>query len=86
MSKLTKKELAWVDEVQRALNSCPSKRMGFYTIGDREVIIYDNTKSNIISEIQNTPRGDYFCSAVELAGAHFGESITFPNPVEATAG
>ncbi|MTC33416.1 hypothetical protein GKR67_02080 [Providencia alcalifaciens] len=86
MAKLTKKELAWIGKVQKVLDECPSDRLGFYTIGDRAVLLYDLKKSDEICRIQDTPRGDYFCSAVKLANADFEECLTFPSQVESTAG
>lgn len=40
MDKLTRKEQAWVDEVNEVLARCPSKNLCFYTIGDPVVGIY----------------------------------------------
>ena len=35
MATLTKKERAWLNELQEVLDRCPSpKKIGFYTIGD----------------------------------------------------
>lgn len=48
-SKLTKKELAWFDEVNAVLARCPSpKKFGFYTIGDPNVMVYDKRKEKEI--------------------------------------
>jgi len=42
MAKLTKKEQAWIDELQAVLDRCPSpKKIGFYTIGDPSICLYD---------------------------------------------
>lgn len=48
MITLTKKEQAWVDELQAVINRCPSpKKIGFYTIGD------PNTNSGALSYVGN---------------------------------
>lgn len=80
---LTKEETAWVRKVQRLLSNPPSDRLGFYTIGDKEVSIYDISLEAEISEIHDK-RGE-FCNAVEDCDALLGELI-FPNNVCSTAG
>lgn len=85
MSKLTKKELAWIKKVQKVLDECPSERLGFYTIGDRDVFLYDLSKENEVSEWMNKNKGD-FCWATKALDADFFTSIDFPAPVESTAG
>ncbi|SQD05030.1 phage protein [Escherichia coli] len=38
MATLTKKERAWLNELQEVLDRCPSpKKIGFYTIGDKSI-------------------------------------------------
>ncbi|EOA6970706.1 hypothetical protein ACWAZR_004589, partial [Escherichia coli] len=38
MATLTKKEQAWLSELQDVLDRCPSpKKIGFYTIGDKSI-------------------------------------------------
>ncbi len=42
MATLTKKEQAWLNELQDVLDRCPSpKKIGFYTIGDKNIYLYD---------------------------------------------
>ncbi|CNH83583.1 Uncharacterised protein [Yersinia frederiksenii] len=41
MNKLTAAEKKWVKQVNALLAKCPSKRLGFYTIGDNDVMLYD---------------------------------------------
>ncbi|MBB2478478.1 hypothetical protein HEP04_023535 [Escherichia coli] len=42
MATLTKKEQAWLSELQNVLDRCPSpKKIGFYTIGDKSIYLYD---------------------------------------------
>lgn len=48
MSNLTAEERKWVRRVQKALKDCPSKRIGFFTIGDPQVELYDLDKFKAI--------------------------------------
>ncbi|UAN59598.1 hypothetical protein [Serratia sp. JSRIV004] len=80
MSELTKAEKAWIAEVQAVLNKCPSKRIGFYTIGDPQVYLWDmDKKKNVFGH-----KGD-FSPAVENAGAGFELHLNFPAPVESVS-
>ncbi|GKV97312.1 hypothetical protein [Pectobacterium aroidearum] len=82
MGKLTKKEREWVAEVQDVLNRCPSpEKIGFYTIGDRVVMLYDLRKSEEIFSM-----GLDHCVAVDRLKAGFCEVLIFPSSVESTAG
>lgn len=85
MAKLTKKELAWIEKVQKVLDECPSERLGFYTIGDRDVFLYDRSKEHEVTEWMDRNQGD-FCFATKAMDADFFTSINFPAPVESTAG
>lgn len=78
---LSESEKAWIKRLQKTLDACPTKRLGFYTIGDCDVSIYDNRFDDIINE---TESGE-FCSAVHDCDAHLGEVI-FPSPVHSTCG
>lgn len=85
MAKLTKKEKAWVDEVNAVLARCPSKRIAFATIGDCDVSMFDVTRyADICDEVDNG-KGEFIPSAARI-GAAFDEVLTFPNQVESTAG
>ena len=85
MSKLTKAEMKWISDVQRVLDKCPSKRLGFATMGDRDVTVYDTSFSlDIENHIFSSGTGDFIPTARSM-GAVLGE-ITFPANVESTAG
>lgn len=86
MSKLTKDEQAWVEDVQAALDRCPSKRLGFYTIGDPNVILWDRDKTDDVFLALDSRKARDFWLAVEVVGAGFDASLDFPNAVESTAG
>ena len=85
MSKLTSKEKQWVKKVQAALNECPSDRIAFYTIGDRNIKAYNQDKYADILDHQDTTNCD-FGEAVKLCNANFNEELFFTNPVESTSG
>lgn len=85
MAKLTAKEKKWVSDVQRVLDKCPSKRIGFYTIGDNDVSLYDRNFEDKISNLQ-TKKGRDFGPVVDDLDAGFDEQLWFPSPVESTAG
>ena len=85
MSELTKEEKAWVKKLNALLAKCPSNRIGFYTIGDATVFLFDVTHYNNISEIMDRGHGDWG-QCVNALGAGFDEELIFPNQVESTAG
>lgn len=83
--EFTKSELAWVKRVQKALDACPSKRIGFATSGDRGVALFDVEQyAEIFDRVENT--NTEFIPASDAIGATFPLRLNFPNPVEGTAG
>ncbi len=84
MAKLNKKERAWLDELQEVLNRCPSTRLGFFTIGDKDVFVYDKRLDKQIDELQDRGGRDFGLVVNDL-DAGFGE-LTFPAAVHSTAG
>ncbi|WAM43667.1 hypothetical protein [Edwardsiella piscicida] len=87
MVKLTKKEIAWIDELQAVLNKCPSpKKIGFYTIGDPFVMLYDLRRIDDVQAALDHRHSSDWCTAVRDVGADIEETISFPSPVESTAG
>ncbi|CAI0730845.1 Uncharacterised protein [Serratia plymuthica] len=86
MAKLTKAEKKWLDEFQEVLNRCPSKRLGFYTIGDYQVVVYDRSKESKINGLLESGDATDWCAGVAKAGADFGEGLDFPAQVHSTAG
>lgn len=81
---LTKEEKAWVKKMQALLDKCPSDRLGFYTIGDCDVTIFNNDHYDDIIDAQDTNNED-FGPAVDRFDAHLG-SLNFPSNVESVAG
>ncbi len=88
MAKLTKKEQAWVDELQAVLDRCPSpEKIGFYTTGDCGVYLYDLRQRDEVYACLDKNRGSgEWCGAVYEVNADIPHTITFPSPVESTAG
>ncbi|QPR26794.1 hypothetical protein I6G97_09905 [Edwardsiella hoshinae] len=87
MVKLTKKERAWIDELQAVLNRCPSpKKIGFYTTGNRFLMLYDLRRIDDVTEVLDNQGSSDWCTAVCDVGADIEERITFPSPIESTAG
>lgn len=81
---LTEAESRWVKRLQKVLRECPSDRLGFYTVGDREVFLYNRDKEAEVDAHFNNHNVD-FCQAVDQADAYLG-SIRFPSIVHSTAG
>lgn len=85
MAKLTKAEQKWIDDAQAVLNRCPSTRLGFYTMGDHSVHVYNLDQLDEVSDLMDKGKHD-FCQATKDTDADFNESLDFPSPVESTAG
>jgi hypothetical protein len=84
MVELTKAEKKWVSDVQKVLNKCPSERIGFYTIGDRTVQLYDKTRDDEITDRSDDLTDFHF--VVKSFEADISESLEFPSNVHSTAG
>lgn len=84
MAKLTKAEKKWLDELQEVLNRCPSKNLGFYTIGDPSLHVYDLRKEQQIDDYMDRHNHD-FCHAVKVLDAGHCD-LDFPAQVHSTAG
>ncbi|PWC21497.1 hypothetical protein EH206_09660 [Brenneria nigrifluens DSM 30175 = ATCC 13028] len=85
MTTLSKEERAWVKKVNDLLAKCPSKRLGFYTIGDAYVEIYDRTLEDEINDQMDSGKAGDFCIAVQHVDAALG-TLNFPAAVHSTAG
>lgn len=85
MSQLTREEKSWLKRLQKVMDECPSPdRIGFYTVGDPDVSLYDRS---LQEEINNRlDRGEDFGGACEYEDAGFNASIRFPSNVHSTAG
>lgn len=67
---LTEEEEAYLAQLQTMLMSPPSERIGFYTVGDGALHVYDRSKENLIQE-RNQDSVD-FCRAVDEVGGSLG--------------
>ncbi|AWK42638.1 hypothetical protein [Photorhabdus laumondii] len=85
MSKLNSEEKIWLNKLQKILDECPSERLGFYTIGDNDLSVYDLTKTKEINELHHKTNRDY-PACIEESGAEFNYYLTFPAKVEGVAG
>jgi len=77
----TKAESAWMRKVERLLLNPPSDRIGFYTIGDSELSVYDRSMEE---EINAHDQQD-FCQAVDAEDAALG-TIKSTCAIHSTAG
>ncbi|KAB2783718.1 hypothetical protein [Brucella anthropi] len=82
-SELTDAESKWLKRLKKALRECPSDRLGFYTIGDEDVFVYDKNFDAEINELLGA--GKDFCTAVYELDAGL-DSIIFPSNIHSTAG
>lgn len=83
--KLTKAEKEWVATVQAALDKCPSDRIGFATVGDNFLTLFDIRGLDKIDAALKSGNCDFVPTADKL-GLVAIETLTFPHPVESTAG
>lgn len=81
---LTKQEAAWVKKLQKVLDECPSERLGFYTIGDPTMWVYDKSLDKEIAEHQEKRDGEFSTSVIAV-GADL-TMIEFPSNVHSVAG
>lgn len=81
-SKLTKKELAWLDEVNAVMARCPSpEKIGFFTIGDPVIGLYDLRSDKEISD-----SNDDLVRVAQQNGWLFDERLEFPSAVNGVCG
>ncbi|GAB3438246.1 hypothetical protein [Insolitispirillum peregrinum] len=85
----TEEEIKWLKKLQKILDACPSKRLGFFTIGDRDVFVTDEEKINKYEEengsfLLKSGFGEY-CHLVEKADASIA-TLKFPANVHSTSG
>ena len=84
--KMTASETQWLRDMQKLLAACPSKRLGFYTIGDPQVFVYDRTKEGDIHTLMDRHDNLDFPGAVEKAKAGTDFYLSFPENVHSVAG
>jgi hypothetical protein len=65
---LTQAERNWFELLEHLLLNPPSKRISFYTVGDRNMVAYDNRfEPEIDRQLSSYESGDV-CRAVEKLG------------------
>ena len=85
MTKLTRKEAAWVARLQAVIDECPSKRPAAYTVGDADITLYDGSKQAQILAIQDANPSQEFGNAVEAAEATLAR-VPLPFQIHSVAG
>lgn len=83
---LTKGERAWLAELQEVLNRCPTRRIGFSTIGDSNVSIHDAAREREIDHELEKNGGEWVSAASRLGADFDGVTIDFPNAVQSISG
>lgn len=74
----TKAEATWIKKVQSLLDECP-ERLGFYTIGDPSIFIFDRSKEHLFNWDRDMPL------EVDKHGADLG-SFRFKSPIHGVCG
>ena len=88
--KLTKKEQAWLDRLERTLDAAPKSlfhKVSAFTIGDNYITLYDEKKVDAYSKTIDTTRGisGDMPSLVDNSGGEIREFI-FPFKIDSAAG
>jgi hypothetical protein len=81
---LTAAEKKWLKNLEDALTSPPSSRIGFYTIGDAELMVYDRSRDQELNDALDKYNID-FCTVVDKHGAKFGR-VESACQIHSTAG
>ncbi|AQT06279.1 hypothetical protein [Acetobacter persici] len=85
--RLTNEEKEWMKRLQAVLSDRPSNRLGFFTVGDASLYVYDKTKEADISRhIDEAPKGMDFSKAVDAVGGGVVRILVFPSEVHSVAG
>jgi hypothetical protein len=71
MSTPNKKQQAWMQRVEKLLSN-PPPGIGLYTIGDRDLHVYDSKQEDAIHALMDRGQGCDFCAAVDKLNAGFG--------------
>lgn len=82
---LTPEERKWLASLQSLLDQCPSERLGFYTIGDNDVTLFDVKVRDKWHQAQGCPSTDIH-EEISHSGADLDAALTFPSNVESRAG
>lgn len=83
--KLTAAEQAWLTRLNEVLAECPSPRLGFFTIGDPSIHVFDKRREQEANTMMEEKHRDFGLCCEEL-GILSPRSILFPSAVHSTAG
>lgn len=81
MAELTAAEKKWIKQVNALVAKCPSKRLGFYTIGDNYIGLYDRVELNKLPD-----EGGDLVLIIQREGINFDDHLYFPENVEGVCG
>ena len=82
---LTQAERNWLELLEHLLLNPPSKRISFYTLGDRYLTAYDNRFEPEIDRLVSGYLVTDVCVAVEKLGAEL-YNVNAAMPIHSTAG
>lgn len=82
---LTQAERNWLELLEHLLLNPPSKRISFYTIGDRRMVAYDNRFEPEIDSLVSGNHVSDVCCAVDDLGAELFR-VESAMPIHSTAG
>jgi hypothetical protein len=82
---LTQAERNWLELLEHLLLNPPSKRISFYTVGDKNIVAYDNRfEAEIDRRMRRYEDGDV-CQSVDALGIELYRVDT-AMPIHSTAG
>ncbi|WP_284161833.1 hypothetical protein [Burkholderia pseudomallei] len=81
--EMTKEERKWVAKLNKMLANPPSTRLGFFTIGDNYIAIFN---TDILPDSSPLLDNEDLVHVVNSTGALFGEVIYFPEAVQGVCG
>lgn len=81
--EMTKEERKWVENLNKLLANPPSARLGFFTIGDNYVCMFN---TDILPKDSPLLDNSDLVAVSDATGALFGEVIYFPDSVQGVCG
>lgn len=81
--EMTKEERKWVAKLNKMLANPPSTRLGFFTLGDNYISMYN---TEILPDDSPLLYNTDLAGVARDTGALFGEEIYFPETVQGVCG
>lgn len=81
--EMTKEERKWVAKLNKMLANPPSTRLGFFTIGDNYISMFN---TDILPDSSPLLDKEDLVHVVNSTGALFGEVLYFPEAVQGVCG